>query len=145
LSRAATIKYKDTDEPEIFNFSKATFKSEDDDIVLDIDDENFWDKVLPQGTTPRLLKNRLENGPLDSNEAKEEFLDDLLTLVKQAKHANQLLGSMPLEGSGKDNTDYKLIELCTLIEASSMFTDIVRITTTLTYSCSKNRGLGVID
>jgi superfamily II DNA or RNA helicase len=62
---------------------KSKFQSEAMEEQLDVDDPNFWQKVLPDLVTPFLLIQRLEDGePEQSTAAARVFYKDLEKMVK---------------------------------------------------------------
>eukprot|EP01080_Neovahlkampfia_damariscottae_P008691 gene8691-638_t len=86
LERSSTvIKYDQIQsEKGVSQFSKASFCFEQSDLDVDINDKNFWDKVLPENRTAEALLRKLQSGSsLKSKEQREQFMKDLENIVNQ--------------------------------------------------------------
>jgi SNF2-related domain/Helicase conserved C-terminal domain/F/Y rich C-terminus/F/Y-rich N-terminus len=86
LGRSKVVRYDDAtgdggERTTSVNFSKATFQTNEQGI--DIDDEDFWSKVLPEEQTSATLLQQLSSGELyDDVDALERFWASLADIVQ---------------------------------------------------------------
>jgi hypothetical protein len=88
MKRNSTVVRYDKDKPaagaQPSSFSRAVFESRDPDAPQ-FDDEDFWERVLPEQKNAEKLLARLEAGhATETPEAREEFMDDVSKLVELA-------------------------------------------------------------
>eukprot|EP01116_Phalansterium_solitarium_P023010 TRINITY_DN7854_c0_g1_i1.p1 TRINITY_DN7854_c0_g1~~TRINITY_DN7854_c0_g1_i1.p1 ORF type:complete len:1741 (+),score=694.83 TRINITY_DN7854_c0_g1_i1:185-5407(+) len=94
LQRSATIKYMDAGgKDELSGFSKATFYTDDAESTVDLEDANFWDKILPKvekSVDYFRAKFQDKSALLDSS-SKAHFLEELAAYAKQVKQTGHVL------------------------------------------------------
>eukprot|EP01116_Phalansterium_solitarium_P005921 TRINITY_DN181_c0_g3_i1.p1 TRINITY_DN181_c0_g3~~TRINITY_DN181_c0_g3_i1.p1 ORF type:complete len:1275 (+),score=555.76 TRINITY_DN181_c0_g3_i1:199-3825(+) len=65
-------------------FSMASFQSSNADSRIDMDDPDFWEKILPEAkTADKLLQRVQKGGALESDAKRAEFLADFERLVNE--------------------------------------------------------------
>lgn len=102
METATTVTYGgDKMDDGLANFSKATFVASEQDAGVDLNDSDFWDKVLPSFRTTKRMEEQL-NDPtsFDSDEKKEKFLADIKQLIEDVKERekdNQNPSFKPME------------------------------------------------
>lgn len=122
LERNATVvRYDQSNVPDkgLSSFSKASFNFNEDDVNVDIDDKDFWTKILPEEKTPELLLRRLmhEESALETEEQQTEFMDDVETFVERKLHDIKRL---------KFDNDESLANLLTQIQYYDKFPETYR-------------------
>ncbi|GAM22173.1 hypothetical protein SAMD00019534_053480 [Acytostelium subglobosum LB1] len=115
LERSTTISFDTKNKPtNLSGFSKATFASNENDMDVDIDDENFWEKVLPEYKTVRQLDEKLTSGSIfASEEARAKYIDDICTLAQNKR--DELNDSINVEFIGD------LLKLIMRVEFNTRF------------------------
>jgi hypothetical protein len=76
---------------------------------IDVDDPDFWKKVLPDLVTPEMMKSRLENDSLEDNEeAVKAYFKDLQTMVEGMRN---LMGKNQLPERERTATIHLLLQV----------------------------------
>eukprot|EP01130_Rhizamoeba_saxonica_P013576 TRINITY_DN5809_c1_g1_i1.p1 TRINITY_DN5809_c1_g1~~TRINITY_DN5809_c1_g1_i1.p1 ORF type:complete len:1529 (-),score=423.68 TRINITY_DN5809_c1_g1_i1:329-4915(-) len=88
LSRAETVVYDDKDGMK-FNFSKTSFvaSSNDESINVDVDDENFWQKLIPEIKNVKKLQSRFGIELKKDKPARIKLLSDINELIDETMRA----------------------------------------------------------
>jgi len=93
LEKATTVAYeegKDKAQRSLSSFSTATFAASAEDKGVDINDVNFWEKVLPSfKTTSKMIEAVQEPSTLDTEEKREKFLADINVLVQELEQQRE--------------------------------------------------------
>jgi len=115
LERSTTISFDQKNKPNnLSGFSKASFASNETDMNVDINDENFWEKVLPDYKTVKQLEEKLQSGSIfSSDENRLKFVEDIIALAQSKK--DDQLDSVSIEFMGD------LVKLLMRVEFNTKF------------------------
>ncbi len=65
--------------------SKVTYATSSSDMDINLDDANFWEKILPEMKTSKSLAARVAAGQVETEAQREEFIRDITALVEEVK------------------------------------------------------------
>jgi hypothetical protein len=65
--------------------SKVTYATSSSDMDINLDDDNFWEKILPEMKTSKSLAARVAAGQVETEAQREEFIRDITALVEEVK------------------------------------------------------------
>ncbi|PRP86333.1 chromodomain helicase DNA binding protein [Planoprotostelium fungivorum] len=85
LERAKKVNWDEANgDSALSSFSKATFVAAEANSEVDINDKNFWEKVLPTFKTVARMKELLKDDQaFDTEEKKKKYVQDLGTIVSE--------------------------------------------------------------
>lgn len=80
------------------SFASATFAASAEDSQIDVNDDNFWEQIIPDNTSADKLTARLDSGEaFQTDESKTELLEDLKARVDE-------IIALHMEGQSPKNT-----------------------------------------